>query len=121
MRDEVQRDASTATWRVTLRPIRLLMFGNFESSRKMKAVWPLAGRQVRELVGRTSWRSAPPFEFNLVAERDPTGARGRDLGLQLAAAVIDGAAMHGGQGRWTPFPVREHAPVVPGCGYRVSD
>ncbi len=25
-------------------------------------------------------------------------------------------------GRWTPFPpVREHAPVVPGCGYRVSD
>jgi len=22
----------------------------------------------------------------------------------LAAAVIDGAAMHGGQGRWAPFP-----------------
>jgi hypothetical protein len=24
-------------------------------------------------------------------------------------------------GPWPPFPVREHAPVVPGCGYRVSD
>jgi hypothetical protein len=24
-------------------------------------------------------------------------------------------------GPWAPFPVREHAPVVPGCGYRISD
>jgi hypothetical protein len=49
------------------------------------------------------------------------GTRHRNLGLQLAAAVIGGAAMRDGQGRWAPFPVREHAPVVPGCGYRVSD
>ena len=70
----------------------------------MKAVWPLAGRQFRELAGRTSWRSGPFFEFNLVAQRHPIGARHRDLGLQLAAAVIDAAAMHGGQGRWAPFP-----------------
>ena len=32
------------------------------------------------------------------------GARHRNLGLQLAAAVIDGDAMHRGQGRWAPFP-----------------
>ena len=31
------------------------------------------------------------------------GAHHRDLGLQLAATVIDGAAMHGGQGRWVLF------------------
>jgi hypothetical protein len=79
-------------------------FGNLESSRKMKAVWPWAGRQFRALAGRTSWRSGPFSEFQLVARRDPVGARHRDLGLQLAAAVIDGAAMHGGHGRWAPFP-----------------
>ena len=26
-----------------------------------------------------------------------------------------------GHGPWAPFPVREHAPVVPGCGYLASD
>ena len=31
------------------------------------------------------------------------------------ALVVEGDAP------WAPFPVREHAPVVPGCGSQVSD
>ena len=50
----------------------------------------------------------------------------RDLGVFVSpparsvrsALVVEGdAAMAAGH----PSPVREHAPVVPGCGYRVSD
>ena len=42
------------------------------------------------------------YEYRNTA--DVMGARRRDLGLQLAAAVIDGAATHGGQGRRAPLP-----------------
>jgi len=39
------------------------------------------------------------------------------VGARRALVVEGDAAMPLG----APFPVREHAPVVPGCGYQASD
>ena len=88
--------------------------GNPESSGNLKAVCAFAGRQFRELTGRKRWRSGPFLEFNLVAQRDPVRACRRDLGLQPSAAVVDCAAVHGGQAETAALVEAQRIDVVVG-------
>ena len=67
-------------------------------------------------------RSTIVLEHGAWAEADPSALRAASVPVVPAVGVARADGRRGCcHAPWAPFPVREHAPVVPGCGYRVSD
>jgi hypothetical protein len=93
----------------------------------------IVGQQRDERVPQIPRRPAPAKPASHQAHNDVgMPQRGRTPRILQPACRFSagGACRRSGAPWWSkgmlpsplaPFPVREHAPVVPGCGYRVSD
>jgi hypothetical protein len=107
-------------------------WGKPESSGLLKGLWPVSGGEFAELAGLMDarrrpwssghqlpscarrWRSQSLLELDLVPQRDAVAPYWGDFGLQLGSAVVDRAAVQGGQAKAPPLIEAQRVDVVVG-------